>query len=61
MLLVSICSIAVATTLGKTIKKKIEEANRHINSEITVQDSDKGSEGNNVKNAVSQITNMLTQ
>ena len=30
LLLVSVCSIAVAETLGGTIKRKIEEARSHI-------------------------------
>ena len=37
LLLVSICSVAVAKTLGGTIKRKIQEAERHINSDITLQ------------------------
>ena len=37
LLLVSICSVAVAKTLGTTIKKKIEEARSHIDSDIVLK------------------------
>ena len=42
LLLISICSIAAAQTLGKTVKSKIEEANRHINSGISLDDDGGG-------------------
>lgn len=35
LMLVSVISIAAVSTLGKTVKNKIEEANRKINSEVS--------------------------
>ena len=37
LLLVSIISIAAAQTLGSTIKRKIELAERHIKSDISLE------------------------
>ena len=36
LLLISVFSIAAAKTLGGTIKKKIEMAERHIQSDVTL-------------------------
>ena len=38
LLLVSIFSIAAAQTLGKTIKRKIQLAERHVESGITLEE-----------------------
>lgn len=38
LLLVSVCSIVAAKTLGGTIKSKIQEAQRHINTDMSLDD-----------------------
>lgn len=35
LMLVSVISIAAVSTLGKTVKSKIEEANRNISSKVS--------------------------
>jgi hypothetical protein len=44
LLLVSVCSIVAVNTLGGKIKSKIDEAQRHINSDISLED-DGGKKG----------------
>jgi Flp pilus assembly pilin Flp len=45
LLLIAIVSIAATKSLGGTIKRKIEEAERHVNSDLTIRDSGSGGGG----------------
>lgn len=36
LLLVAVCSVAVTKSLGGVIKKKIQEAEHHINSDVVI-------------------------
>jgi Flp pilus assembly pilin Flp len=38
LLLISVVSIAAVRTLGGTIKSKLEEVRRHINSDVSLTD-----------------------